>query len=473
MVHEKFEEYLVKAVGTETAAKVSAALGREASVSIRFHPFKTAGLPTAFSAEVAPGVPALLSGRVAWSPCGFFLDRRPQFTPDPSWHGGQYYVQDSSAMFVGHVFRQVLREYATLGRPVRVLDLCAAPGGKTTDLAASLRTAFGDRFLLVANEIVRRRAVLLAENAALWGDPNVCVTSCAPAVFSRLPGFFDIVLADVPCSGEGMFRKEAEARSQWSPEKVARCRALQRKIVADIWPALADGGRFLYSTCTFNGMENDGNAAWICENLGAETMQINDLGEGPLPTACGVLLAPGLVRGEGQYCSLLRKDVSSGMAGRPSGNVKGITSGSGSEWERRVGEMLSGAYHLTTRNGTVVALPEVLLPEMELLESLHPLSAGIAVGLLKGGTFVPHADLALSIKLRKEAFHVVELDRRAASAFLHGDCLEPGTGRKGLWLLCFHGLPLGFARNVGNRCNSLLPAARRIRKDYSGFATEE
>ena len=183
-------------------------------------------------------------------------------------------------MFVGHVFRRILEKIRKpQGRPLRVLDLCAAPGGKTTDLAASLREFMGDGFLLVANEVMKARVGVLADNVALWGDPNVVVTSDDPSAFSALPGFFDIILADVPCSGEGMFRKDEQAQSQWSEDNVALCEARQRRIVADVWPSLAPEGMFIYSTCTFNRYENDGNVEWIASHLGADVVN-DDMAEG-------------------------------------------------------------------------------------------------------------------------------------------------------------------------------------------------
>ena len=208
-----------------------------ASVSVRLNPFKGLDGPG--------GTP------VPWSPYGRILESRPQFILDPLMHAGCYYVQDSSAMFVGHVFR---RELQRLGCPagLRVLDLCAAPGGKTTDLAASLREACGDAFSLVSNEVMKARASVLCDNVALWGDPAVTVTSVDPAVIGRtLAGWFDIIVADVPCSGEGMFRKDPRAREEWSPAVVELCAARQKRILADVWPALREGGILIYSTCTY------------------------------------------------------------------------------------------------------------------------------------------------------------------------------------------------------------------------------
>ena len=233
-------------LGADAAAGAVGAMSSAPSVSVRLNPFKTAEGPV----EILEG-----ASDVPWSAYGRVLAGRPAFTLDPLLHAGAYYVQDSSAMFVGWRFRKLLELFPQ--RPLRVLDLCAAPGGKTTDLAASLREACGDAFLLVSNEVMHQRASVLSDNVALWGDPRVAVTSVDPKAFASLPGFFDIVLADVPCSGEGMFRKDPRAVEDWSPETVSLCAARQRRILADVWPALREGGALLYSTCTFEDAEND------------------------------------------------------------------------------------------------------------------------------------------------------------------------------------------------------------------------
>ena len=233
MIKEEFKKYLTEAIGEERALVAFAAFDEPASVSVRMNPFKPCPEPE--------------DGRpVKWNRHGRVLGHRPVFTLDPHFHGGAYYVQDSSSMFVGHLFREMLScVRMPADRPVRVLDLCAAPGGKSTDIAASLREVFGDRFILVTNEVMKQRVGILADNMALWGDPNVVVTSDDPAAFGKLPGFFDIVVADVPCSGEGMFRKDEEAQKQWSEDNVALCEARQRRIVADVWPSLRQGGLFI------------------------------------------------------------------------------------------------------------------------------------------------------------------------------------------------------------------------------------
>ena len=296
-----FIELLTASVGPERAQTALEALEGPPSVSVRLNPAKLTECPF----PEARNVP--------WSPWGYLLKDRPVFTLDPLYHAGCYYVQDTSAMFVGHLFR-----FATesLQEGAAVLDLCAAPGGKTTDLAASLRERFGDRFTLIANEVIRSRYGILRSNVETWGDPRVGTVSRDPSAFGQAP-LFHAMVADVPCSGEGMFRKDAGALADWSPENVQHCAARARRILRDSWPALAPGGILLYSTCTFNTVENDETVDWIKAELGAEVIVDEDLAPA-VKTRNGYLLLPGLVPGEGQYAAALRKKGS--PEDRPMGN---------------------------------------------------------------------------------------------------------------------------------------------------------
>ena len=356
--------------------------------AIRLNPFK--------GCEGPEGAP------VPWSPYGRILAERPNFTLDPLFHAGCYYVQDSSAMFVGHLFRRLLDGF---GPGVKVLDLCAAPGGKTTDIAASLRGRFGGSFSVVANEVMKARAGVLRDNAGRWGDRNVVVTSADPSAFGRdMAGCFDILVADVPCSGEGMFRKDPKAVEDWSPELVELCAARQRRILADAWPALKQGGILLYSTCTYEDAENDSNLEWAAETLGGDIIPPEDefSGYGGKLTRCGNLLKAGEVPGEGQWAGALRKT--------------------------------SGA-------------PQALRPRLP-----GPLPA-------------EETDRALAIDAVPEC-PVVELSREEALKYLHRDALRlAADAPKGLIIAAYHGHALGFAKNLGTRCNNLLPKGRRILMD--------
>ena len=460
-IKESFRRYLEEAIGSENALVAFSAFDAPASVSVRVNPFKPASSGSLWQN----------SRQVPWNRLGHLLEERPVFTLDPCFHAGAYYVQDSSSMFVGEIFRKMLQQMEVpSGRIIRVLDLCAAPGGKTTDLAASLREAFGDRFLLVANEVMKQRAGVLADNVALWGDPNVVVTSDDPASFAPLAGFFDLILADVPCSGEGMFRKDEEAVEQWSEDNVSLCWSRQRRIIADMWPSLAKGGVLIYSTCTFNRFENDDNAMWIISDLGAEPMTAAEDNEyashGVLKTKMGYSLVPGLVEGEGQYCCALRKtsDIDTGhmmQSMRRSKNTRKAATSFNSEELRRWFDV---DVTFRQRGETIIALPEVIAADVQILESfLHVIAAGCAVGVMKGQNLVPDADLALSIAMNPEVCPHVDIDRDTALAYLHRDAVCFPDAPKGYLLLRYEGLPLGFVKNLGNRCNSLLPQSRRIR----------
>lgn len=459
IIGDTFRKYMEEAIGRDNAHVAFSAFDAPASVSVRLNPFKP-----------SPGVEG---EPVLWARHGRKLQQRPVFTLDPLFHAGAYYVQDSSSMFVGHAFRRLLAQVSKPeGRPLRVLDLCAAPGGKTTDLAASLREAYGDGFILVSNEVMKARAGVLASNVALWGDPNVVVTSDDPNAFPSLPGYFDVILADVPCSGEGMFRKDEEAVRQWSEDNVALCQARQRRILADVWPSLATGGVFIYSTCTFNRYENDLNVLWAAEELGAECIFAEDLlggMPGVIRTEVGYSLVPGHVDGEGQYCSALRKisqvefrEVRS-RSSKPSRNAKEQPLPKGLD------AMVDRKVVFRQKGETVIAVPENISQDVNVLEqSLHVIAAGCALGTVKGKNFIPDADLALSIMLSPEAYPAVDVDKDKALAFLHRDAVTFPEAPLGYLLVRYQGVPLGFVKNLGNRCNSLHPQSRRIRMDIKG-----
>ena len=381
-----FKELLKDSVPQKWAGSVVEALSQAPSVSIRLNPSKLQECPFPDAQ------------RVPWSPYGYLLKERPVFTLDPLFHAGCYYVQDTSAMFVGHVFREVS---AQLQPGCRVLDLCAAPGGKTTDLAASLRERFGDRFSLTANEVMKNRYGVLRANVETWGDPCINTVSRDPSAFGNEP-VYDAILADVPCSGEGMFRKDEEAIADWSLKTVEFCAARSRRILADIWPTLKPGGLLIYSTCTFNHFENDDTVAWIAEELVADVITPkeeilrfakNDKYQ-VTATKHGYVLLPGLVPGEGQYVAALRKK----------GNADGIFSSP----SRRVQPLPSA-------------------------ESAAPL---------------------------------VNVDRLTALHYLHGDAIVlPPEAPIGPVTIGYEGHALGPAKNLGKRCNNLYPKNKRIRMD--------
>lgn len=266
-----------------------------------------------------------------------------------------------------------------------------------------------------------------------------------------------------------MFRKDEEAQRQWSEDNVALCEARQRRIIADVWPALAESGLLVYSTCTFNRYENDGNVEWIADELGAEYLTEEDvLGDMPgvLKTKLGYSLVPGLVEGEGQYCAVVRKTSGVGYdsirrpKSRPSRNSKELPV------PKDLDRLLNVKAVFRWKGETLTAVPAEIAAEVAAAESaLHVIAAGCAVGMVKGKNLVPDADLALSLMLSDEAYPSVEVDRQTALAYLHRDNVVFPDAPLGYLLIRHQGLALGFVKNLGNRCNSLHPQSRRIRMD--------
>lgn len=247
-----FIDRMQRLLRDDYAAFEQAVVDTESPVSIRFNPDKSVIDVTAYPS-------------VAWSGgVGFYLPQRPAFTFDPLFHAGVYYVQEAASMFLGEVIRQWIHQ------PVRYLDLCAAPGGKTTHALSLLPQGS----LVVGNEYVRTRAAILAENVTKWGAPFSVVTNNSAADWGAYTHFFDVVATDVPCSGEGMFRKDSEAIAEWSPAAVTACAARQRDILSDVWNALRPGGLLIYSTCTYNIEENEAMIAFLVEQYGAEPLPV-------------------------------------------------------------------------------------------------------------------------------------------------------------------------------------------------------
>lgn len=392
MFKPEFISLLRESAGEKYAEITLEALTKEPSTSVRLNPSKLKECPFD-GAE-----------RIPWSPYGYILKERPVFTLDPLFHAGAYYVQESSAMMVGELFRQVTKD---IEGHLNVLDLCAAPGGKTTDIAASLRERLGDNFSLIANEPVKNRYSILKGNVETWGDKRVGVVSKDPSAFGSEP-MFDVIVTDVPCSGEGMFRKDEEAIADWSLRTVEFCAARSRRILADIWPTLTPGGILIYSTCTFNHFENDDTVEWIAKELGADVIPLP-----PFPPAVntqyGYVLLPGLVPGEGQYVAALRKHDSeniSVLSGRANGTFPVASA------------FISATGKVPSPSGSDTTAP------------------------------------------------LVNVDRLTALHYLHGDAIVLPEGAPiGPVTIGYEGHALGPGKNLGKRCNNLYPKNKRIRMD--------
>lgn len=465
-----FIEYTRSLLGDEAYQKLAQALSETPPVSIRFNPEKY-------------NLPSVAYDKVPWSSEGVYLDERLTFTFDPLFHAGCYYVQEASSMFV----EQVLRQYVS--GAIKMLDLCAAPGGKSTHA----RSVLPQGSLLVSNELMRNRSQVLAENLTKWGYPEVVVTNNDPADFTSLTDFFDVILTDVPCSGEGMFRKDEVAIEEWSPENVEICWQRQRRIIADIWPSLKPGGLLIYSTCTYNTKENEENVQWISQTYDAEVLPVATQTDWNIT---GNLLAgadfpvyrflPSRTRGEGFFLALLRKPADEDEVGqnyqakskkgrkKPDNKARKkapiITKEQlklASSWLNQV-----DSFSLQTDDTTVSAWPVRYADDIETLrDALRVVQAGVTVAEVKGRDLIPDHALAMSNLLADDVFAQQEVSYEQAIAYLRKEaiCL-PLEAPKGYILLTYRQKPLGFVKNIGNRANNLYPQEWRIR---SGYLPEE
>ena len=390
---------------------------------------------------------------VPWCGQGFYLHDRPSFTFDPDWHAGRYYVQDASSMFIAHVIRHFIHE------PVRYLDLCAAPGGKTTAAIQALPR----QSMVVANEIVPPRARVLVDNVVRWGNPRCVVTCNAPVQLGRLSHFFDVIAADVPCSGEGMMRKDDEAVAQWSPGLVEQCAQRQREILSDIWQALRPGGLLIYSTCTYNRQENEEIAGFIVNELGATSLEVPIEASWNIHPAIGTgvngyRFMPHRVDGEGLFMSIFRKD---GAAPRQDLRVKDKNVKKADDACRKWLSMPDD-YVIDQQGDLLIAVPRDISREVAALRATSSvLHAGVEMATVMGRKVVPHHALAMSLARASEAFPVCEMDYHAALRYLRGESINV-DGPRGYVLVAHHGAVLGFANNLGNRANNLYPKSQRI-----------
>ena len=382
---EEFIQETRQVMGEARFNRYMEAFNEEAPTSIRLNPrYHTGARP---------------QHAVPWCEEGFYLEGRPSFTFDPLFHAGCYYVQEAASMFVCHVLRQFVLE------PVAMLDLCAAPGGKST----AARSILPEGSLLVSNEPITSRAQILLENITKWGWPDCIVTNNYPRDYRKAKAMFDVILCDVPCSGEGMFRKDPATISEWSLQNVEKCWRLQREIVADAWECLKSGGLLIYSTCTFNTKENEENVRWIMDTYEAEVLEISTQPEWGIT---GSLLPdfnapvyrfiPGITKSEGLFLCALRK--------------KGEC------------EHSPKNYQLSTINSKL----KVLSPDLP--EGDHP-----------------RIDISYPDVLK----------------YLRGEALTlPADTPRGIVTVTYKGIPLGPVKNIGNRANNLYPKPWRIKTTH-------
>lgn len=421
---KEFETYTRKLFGEERYALFLKGLNQDSPTSIRLNTFKL---------KENEGISeTLIPQQIPWCKEGYYLNERPNFTFDPLLHAGIYYVQEASSMFLSHVLRQLIKH------PVTMLDLCAAPGGKTT----CARTAIPDSSLLFSNEPIGKRAQILAENIQKFGHPDIVVTNNYPRDYKMTKLVFDVIVADVPCSGEGMFRKDVQAIEEWSLQNVEKCYQLQRSIITDIWDNLRPGGILVYSTCTFNAHENEENVAWILNHYDAELIEIpvekewnitssligNPLNDGrKFPV---YRFIPGLTKGEGLFMAVIRKAGDNENLNNPN----------------------------DIRSDKIVA---------EANKRLKVLVHGVKKNIEKGKNIIPDHSLALSIVGNKGKFPAIEIDYSTSISYLrHEAIVLPPDSPKGIVTLQYRGVPIGFAKNLGSRANNLYPQEWRIKSSH-------
>lgn len=436
--------------GYDEAAFLETHREGRAPTSIRINPART-GVAGVTSLDIAP----YISESVPWSGFGYFLRERPSFTFDPEFHGGCYYVQEASSMLL----EEVLRQWGGLSGEDRALDLSAAPGGKSTHLQSLLSPGS----LLVSNEVIRSRTRILGDQLVKWGAVNTVITQNDPRDFDRLPGFFDLLLIDAPCSGSGLFRRDAAAVEEWSPQLVQLCAGRQQRIVTDAWPCLREGGLLVYSTCSYSREENEEVSAWILENFPVEEMRMD------IPAAWRITAAekgyriwPGQSGGEGFYFAAFRKCGGASRAPKMSGRVRQVAK----EVEKLVGEWLPKEhFFLTIIGDSLHALPAGIAGEMsQVTSTLRSHGCGLRLGNRVRDTLVPAHDLALS-GLVKEDIRSVLLEKEEAIAYLGRRDFAWPVLEKGWHLVLYRQRPLGWIKSLGNRINNYYPQHLRILKE--------
>lgn len=456
---ELFVERMRRELGVEQADRLCEALSTEPSTSVRLNPLKMT-------------TPTLDGEIIAWSESGYRLSERPSFTLDPNFHAGAYYVQEASSQFAGYILSAVAGG-ANACRGLRVLDMCAAPGGKSTHYASLV----GERGLVVANEINRSRASVLADNARKWGTANMVITCNDSSRVAQLEEWFDVVAVDAPCSGEGMFRKSEEACEQWSEGNVAMCAERQWEIVQNAFQALRPGGVLLYSTCTFNRTEDEGVVGRLIEEYGDELVEAPKIA---VDETWGVVVGregvfqtfrffPHKVSGEGMFMAVAIKsgEISSRRKIRGKGKVV-------MRVDKRVSEEL-GRWVAHPEEFAFFQAGEMLygcrkehIDDIEMLSGvLSVIYSGVAMGQIFKGKLKPDAALALYADVNHQAVECREVDLATALQFLSKQDLPAEIFAEGVNMVIYDGHPLGFVKRVGARVNNMYPNSLRILKQIN------
>ncbi|TXT33745.1 MAG: Fmu (Sun) domain-containing protein, partial [Chitinophagaceae bacterium] len=417
--------------------------------SIRKNPFKKAAV-----------LKEITQSPIPWCKHGYYLNERPSFTFDPFFHAGAYYVQEPSSMFIWYVLEQVFGE-DTLNK--KVLDLCAAPGGKST----LLQSYFADG-LVVSNEVIKSRAAILVENITKWGQPNSIVTNNDPEHFNKLPDYFDLIVVDAPCSGSGLFRKDPSAINEWSTDNVLHCSMRQERILLSILPSLKENGILIYSTCSYSVEEDEQIADWLANEMQMEAIEINVpdawnivQSKSSKTHAVGYRFYPNLVKGEGFFITVFKKNAATNSSKyKESKLVKPV---------KAELEQLQSFYPMPNgftsfkQNEAIRIFPECFCAILQQLAAvLYIKKAGIEMGIVKTNSFIPAHELAVSI-LDKTNLPYIELNKEQAVQYLQRKELHL-EGSNGWCLLKLEGTCLGWVKKLPNRINNYYPAEWRILK---------
>ena len=431
--------------------------------SIRFNPLKVlAGDKVPVGATLEKNAPAEGGPltKVPWSSWGYYLETRPSFTFDPLFHAGVYYVQEASSMLL----EQALRQTTDLQKPLRVLDLCAAPGGKST----LLHSLLSPDSLLVSNEVIRTRVNVLQENLVKWGAANVIITNNDPRDFQRLENYFDVIVVDAPCSGSGLFRREPEAIGEWSEENVQLCHQRQQRILADCWPALRQGGLLIYSTCSYSKEEDEDILDWVLSEQQAVGCRLsmdkswNVIESRSEKGGYGYRCYPDKLKGEGFFITCIRKEEGGEFSYPRKG--KQMPGKLTRQEEERMRPWIKQDVFFFRFNDQVHALPAHLVEDLAYLQTVCYLKrAGVLTGTLAAKEFIPEHDLALSTLIHKEV-PAVELTKEQAIQYLRKEEIRVETERRGWALVQYKGQNLGWIKILPNRVNNYYPKEWRILK---------
>lgn len=392
---------------------------------------------------------------VSWCPDGRYLKQRPSFTFDPLFHAGCYYVQEASSMFVESVFRQCFSK----NQPINAIDLCAAPGGKSTHLISLLP----EGSILVCNEVISQRNKILRQNILKWGDPNVIVTQNKVEDFLPLEGFFDLVLVDAPCSGEGLFRRDPDTAKEWSRDAVTHCAIRQNGILENAFALLKPGGILIYCTCTFETSENEEQIEALMDKHDAELLDLNCEFEGIINSRLGLRFYPSYIQGEGFFLSAVRKrdgnefELKKAKSFKDDIQAKIMVANYLKDHEKFV---------YIKKEEIIYALPEHILSLLLFMEKkFYIRQAGIRMGELKGASLQPAQDLSLSIFIN-ENFQSFNFSFEEAIKYLRCETVNCPDAPKGWTLAKYEGFSLGWMKVLDNRVNNYFPKDWRILKEF-------